>query len=238
MALLSQVVAASRRVFASHLKGTRTMLPCRVRKPAMGILGQGCGLPSGGGNRAVACLARVRWNAGSVCRAAQCLHGADCLTDTLCGSCPDAAKRDPQRGHPFVLTLLCIHVSQMSDDDCECDCGCLVLWALLLNVVGWTLYYVIATGLWFIDAGPEPLGGITAGLIVCGILWVCGGAAAKTGAASSSSSALTSPLTSPLTVVVEDPPLVVNETITVSRAVVGPGGMFSEQATVSDTYVG
>ena len=112
-----------------------------------------------------------------------------------------------------------------------------MLWTLLLNVVGWTAYYVIATGMWFVGLGPEPLGGLTAGIIVCGILWVCGGAAAKTGALSSSS-APTSSLTSPLHVVVEDPPLVVNETYTVSRSVVGPGGMVSEQATVSDTYLG
>ena len=128
----------------------------------------------------------------------------------------------------------------MSDDDESecCDCGCLVLWILGLNVVGWTAYYVIATGMWFIGAGPEPLGGLTAGIIVCGILWVCGGAAAKTGGALSSSSAPTSALTSPLRVVVEDPPLVVNETISVSRAVVGRGGMISEQVSVSDTYLG
>ena len=126
----------------------------------------------------------------------------------------------------------------MSDDDCECDCGGVVLAILGLNVVAWTLYYVIATGLWFVGAGPEPLGGITAGMIVCGVLWVCCGAAAKTGGALSSSSALTSTLTSPLTVVVEDPPLVVNETHTFSRSVVGPGGIFAQQATVSDTYVG
>ena len=125
----------------------------------------------------------------------------------------------------------------MSDDDCECDCGGVVLAILGLNVIGWTLYYLIAMGLWFIGASPEPLGGLTAGIIVCGILWVCGGAAAKTGALSSSS-APTSSLTLPLTVVVEDPPLVVNETYTVSRSVVGPGGMVSEQATVSDTYLG
>ena len=127
----------------------------------------------------------------------------------------------------------------MSDDD-ESDCNCvgLALWTLLLNVVGWTLYYVIATGLWFIGEGPEPLGGLTAGIIVCGVLWFGGGVGVKAGAFLSSSIAPTSTLTSPLTVVVEDPPLVVNETYTVSRSVVGPGGIFAQQATVSDTYVG
>jgi hypothetical protein len=128
----------------------------------------------------------------------------------------------------------------MSDDDESecCDCGCLVLWTLLLNVVGWTAYYVIATGMWFVGLGPEPLGGLTAGIIVCGVLWFGGGVGVKAGAFLSSSSALASPLTSPLTVVVEDPPLVVNETISVSRAVVGRGGMISEQVSVSDTYLG
>ena len=123
----------------------------------------------------------------------------------------------------------------MSDDDgSAAQCCCLSF--LALNLVGWGLYYVIASSMWAFGGAPPPLGGPVAGGIVIFVLCFCGlGAKGATTTSSSESGTPTSTMRAPLRVVdpVPDPVLVtIRERIDV--IVAGPGGVFAR----SEQYVG
>lgn len=145
---------------------------------------------------------------------------------------------------PFLVSLRrhraflrCI----MSDDGSAAQCCCLSF--LALNLVGWGLYYVIASSMWAFGGAPPPLGGPVAGGIVVifiVVIFIVGtlGAKGATMTPSSESGTSTSTVRAPLRPSIPDPVLV---TVRTTRDVIvsGPGGVFARSVQyVAGGYLG